>query len=423
MRIPRFIRNYFPGYRIIDFKEWLKKGVIEIYLEKADKGGPRSCCRCGCNLQAKRGKHRMNIKHLPLFNFECHLIFWREKGHCPDCKKARSEKIDFLSQESPHLSKEYSWWIGRLTEIATVTETARLTDNDPNTVWRIDFDRLLKMMQNYEIPNVKRISVDEVYARRKKYFKGENRNQSYFTIVTDLDTRRVIWASNSRDKAALDEFFKIIGKDRCKKIEVVAMDQHDPYKASVKEHCPQAKVVWDRFHVMRSFEDALNDERLELVDKADKGSVIKNKAHGRFKYLFLKKAKKRTAEEVKHLEEVMQENKKFSELEIIKERFFQFFNQRTEDEARDILIEVKTWIKEGGFSFLESWVDNFVRNWDTIKNFFTYRVTSALSEGVNNVIKTIKKRSYGFKNMIYFKLKILQVCGYLNSKYVKIDEY
>jgi hypothetical protein len=62
----------------------------------------------------------MNIKHMPFGKFEFRLIFWREKRHCPNCNKARSEALDFLAPETPHLSKDYSWWLGRLVEIVTV---------------------------------------------------------------------------------------------------------------------------------------------------------------------------------------------------------------------------------------------------------------------------------------------------------------
>jgi transposase len=58
-----------------------------------------------------------------------------------------------------------------------------------------------------------------------------------------------------------------------------------------------------------------------------------------------------------------------------------------------------------------------------MKNYFEYRVTSALSEGTHNVIKSLKRRSFGFRNMTNFKLKIMQICGYLNSDYISIDEY
>ena len=74
-------------------------------------------------------------------------------------------------------------------------------------------------------------------------------------------------------------------------------------------------------------------------------------------------------------------------------------------------------------TFLNSinWWDKFDKGWNTFKNYFYYRVSSSLFEGQNNVIKTLKKRGYGYRNMAYFKLKILQVCGFLNSKYVSME--
>ena len=119
----------------------------------------------------------------------------------------------------------------------------------------------------------------------------------------------------------------------------------------------------------------------------------------------------------------MEENKSFYKLELIKEKFLTFFNQKTADDAQELIVEIKNWIYDEGFEFLKGWVDNFIRSWDTMKNYFEYRVTSALSEGTNNVIKSLKRRSFGFRNMDYFKLKIMQVCGYLNSDFISIEEY
>jgi transposase len=279
------------------------------------------------------------------------------------------------------------------------------------------------MVQNYKIPDVERISVDEVYTRRKKYFKSESRNEQYFTVITDLKTRRVIWVSTSRNKAALDEFFKIIGEERCKRVKVVAMDLHDPYKASVKEHCKNATVVWDKFHVVRIFEDKLNDERLKIYQDKKTAGSLKSKINGRFKYLFLKRASKRKKSEQKQLKDVMKENNDFYKLELIKEKFLTFFYQKTAADAQDLIVEIKSWIYAEGFEFLKSWVDNFISSWETMKNYFEYRVTSALSEGTNNVIKSLKRRSFGFRNMSYFKLKIMQICGYLNSDFINIEDY
>lgn len=113
----------------------------------------------------------------------------------------------------------------------------------------------------------------------------------------------------------------------------------------------------------------------------------------------------------------MEENKQFYKLELIKEKFLKFFYQKTADDAHELMVQVREWIKEGKFKVLQSWADNFISTWKTMKNYFEYRVTSALSEGTNNVIKSLKRRSFGFRNMTYFRLKIMQVCGYLKLRF------
>lgn len=118
---------------------------------------------------------------------------------------------------------------------------------------------------------------------------------------------------------------------------------------------------------------------------------------------------------------MVKDNESFLYLELIKERFFQFFYAKNLGDAYDIFHEVGRWIQEAGFKDLEKWWNNLEKNWDTLKNYFNFRLTTALSEGTNNVIKMLKRRGFGYRNMTYFKLKILQVCGFLNSKYVPME--
>lgn len=95
-----------------------------------------------------------------------------------------------------------------------------------------------------------------------------------------------------------------------------------------------------------------------------------------------------------------------------------FFEARDENKAKKILDQIAFWIYDAKFTFLKRWVDRFQSKWNIAKNFFQYRVTTAVSEGINNVIKAIKRQAFGFRNMDYFKLKIMQRCGYLNSKFI-----
>ena len=137
--------------------------------------------------------------------------------------------------------------------------------------------------------------------------------------------------------------------------------------------------------------------------------------------MFLKKASRRTAEEKSHIDDVLKENEYFLKLELIKERMLTFFDEPDETSAAKVFDEIGDWIFQAGFQPLMRWFRNLEAGWNTLKNYFTYRVTSALAEGTNNVIKALKRRAYGYKNMTYFRLKIMQVCGYLNSRYVPME--
>ena len=418
MGIPRFIKSAFIGYRILDFKEFLSDGYIVVWLEKDPEQAAWLCHRCGEGLKAKRGKYPVCLEGLPIMEFKFLVHLWREKGDCPNCKKARSEYIEFIADETPHLTQDYAYWLGKMCEFAPTSRVAEFVEQDETTIWRLDLERMKRMLAAYKIPPVLRIAVDEVYARRKKYSAEENRNQRFFTVITDLNTHKVIWVTDGRDADSLEQFFVLLGKKACKKIEVVAADMHEEYAKAVAKHCPGATLVWDRFHVMQNFEKYVNDTRKALHEALRKNAAIKEKTRGQYRFVFLKKASRRTEAEQKHVDAVLKDNEQFMRLELIKERMITFFDQPDEYQARMVFHEVGTWIIEAGFEELKTWWWRMNNKWDQLANYFKHRVTSSVSEGINNVIKALKRRSFGFRNMEYFKLKIMQVCGYLNSRFI-----
>ncbi len=411
----------YVGYKVRDQIIDIDKGTIVIDLYRKDDKD--FCCyRCGTPMKVHRGQHRLHLKEMSVMGFKVIVHLFRQKGHCEKCKKARSEVIEFLSEETPHATKHYSFWLGKLCEIATVKQSSWFANENQSTTWRADLERMERMLRHYHIPPVTAIAVDEVYMGKLKE-AGENRNDRFFTVITDLTTHKVIWIEPSRSKKALDAFFKSIGIKGCNKIKVVATDQHEDYIKSTKEYCKNAQHVLDRFHVMKNFEEAINECR-KLLRKM---LPISNKSElyldisGKYRFIFLKRASKRTSEEQKHIEKVCKENKMFLELEIIKERMITFFDAKDANEAELIFLEVRKWIIEAGFPPLKRWWENLSKKWDSLKNYFTFKVTTALSEGVNNVIKSLKRRSFGFRSIRYFGLKILQRCGFVNSMYMNDD--
>ena len=155
MRLPRFLSKITPGFKVIDLKEWISKGYIEIFLQK--ESSERKCCRCKNILNtAKVGEHRVRIRSLDIMQYKAFLIIKRQKHYCPGCKKVRSEHLDFVSIESPSVTKEYAWWLGRMFEFSPVSRLAKFTDNNHKTQSIKNISYIIKdefgKLTSYKVP-------------------------------------------------------------------------------------------------------------------------------------------------------------------------------------------------------------------------------------------------------------------------------
>ena len=292
---------------------------------------------------------------------------------------------------------------------------------DKKTCYQIDKFILGRLLQGYKIPKVTHISVDEVYARGPRQLKeGETRDDLFFTVIVDVKTHKVIWVSQSRGKAALDEFFELLGERACKDIRVVVTDQHEPYAASARQYCPQAVLVWDRFHIVQKFNEALNEDRRSEYENMDpegkQAKEIEDLMSGKYRYVFLTKAANRSATDKRHLEHVAKFNERIARLEIIKEHFHKMFEANDKITAQVMMADCYQWAQDAGAWNLFKWLRD-IREDERFWNYFEHKFTNGISEGINRVIKGIKWQAYGYKDMFYFALKILQKAGYLNSRY------
>jgi transposase len=413
--VPQAFRS-FQGFSVKDIKESRVSKVMEIILKKTENK-THLCNACGDVLGAQVGRYWVKARHLRCFNWQVTVSFWREKRHCPTCQKTRSEMIEWICPTSPHMTLELAWWINRMSEISSVMGVSRLESVDKMACYKVDHYILQRMLQGYEIPPVTKISVDEVYARSKKQMKeNENRDDLFLTVVVDQATRKVIWVSQSRRKEALDVFFELLGEEACQKIEVVATDQHDGYGASVEEYCPNAIIVWDRFHIVQKFNDALNEERRAELERLDPEGEMGDLMNGKYRYLFLTKASQRSKRDQKHIDHVMELNQRMAKLEIIKEHFHRMFDCRNIIEAQEMLGHCYEWAVQIKAIHLISWIWNIIEQ-ERFWNYWKCRLTTGVSEGINRAIKGLKWQAYGYKNMAYFALKIMQKCGYLNHRF------
>lgn len=413
--IPYVFRS-FQGFVVLDIKEFQKNQHMQIHLEKED-GKTHLCSVCGSKLGHYHDRYPVEARHMKVFNWTVSVCFFREKRHCDKCKKVRSEWVEWICPTSPHMTMELAWWINRLSEITSVLAVSKLESVDKMSCYGVDHYILKRLLQGYQIPEVTHIAVDEVYARSpKQQEKGETRDDLFLTVIVDLRTHKVIWVADSRRKEALDEFFKIIGSEGCGKIKVVATDQHEGYSASVNEYCKNAVVVLDRFHLVQNFNEALNEDRKDELSNMDPEGQMGDLMNGKYRHKFLTKAQNRSKTDQKHIGYVTKLNKKMAQLEIIKEHFHKLFDAPTILDAQVMLAEIYQWSMDIHARGVFQWIRNILKD-PRFWNYFENRFSSGVIEGTNRAIKGLKWQAYGYKNMEYFKLKIMQKVGYLNSRF------
>lgn len=83
-------------------------------------------------------------------------------------------------------------------------------------------------------------------------------------IVSDLDQKTPIWVGRpDRKQESFEKFFSFLGKEKTANITLCVMDMHRPYLAALKKHCPNARVVFDKFHVVAKISEAIDEVRRE----------------------------------------------------------------------------------------------------------------------------------------------------------------
>lgn len=410
MAIPQYYLNRLLGieksnFEVVDIK--IKDNEITWVL-KHKPNAAFICSRCGGAVTKAHSKSVITLLDVPLGLQRQKLLVERAKILCPCSYRIRNEKIPFRS-EYHRITQRFVDYIEMIlcTKMMTVADVARLFNLDYGIVYQIDHHVLRRLIENQEIPDPINISVDE-----KAWKKGHH----YLTLVTDRDIGKVIWVSEGRGKESLDEFFKVLGTERCRRIKTVAKDMHKPYAESCAEFIPQAVEVADSFHVVKHLNDTIDKCRRYLIESNETTKSKKKKLKSQMWVIRHKKENmsERTFAEFAKLEKI---NQPLFRAYLHKEIFYDFFEFKPLEisKAKEFL---ESWIKQAytlGFNAMNDFAEFLERHFDSILNIIREQKNSAISEGINRKINVIIGMAYGYKCIEYLKLKILQRCGVLGK--------
>jgi len=243
--------------------------------------------------------------------------------------------------------------------------------------------------------------------------KAFRKGHSYMTVVCDLNQSTVEYVAEGRKAESLAGYFESLSSEQLGGIEGVAMDMWEPYVKATKEWVPLAedKIVFDRFHIMKHMNDAVNAVRLEehRTLMADGRETLKGTKHW-WLYAYDNVPDKY----LRAFEAVRGQNLRTSRAWAIKETLRDLWNYRSVTWAGKFF---KNWHQWASHSRLEPvkkvarMLHNHLQN---VLTYCTHQITNSVAEGLNSKIMAIKRRACGYRNKENFKTVIYFFCGGLD---------
>ena len=379
---------------------------LHLIVELSDKYEPPVCSCCGAVHTSVHSKGQMRVEDLPISGRRVFLYLEKRKCRCPE----GGIYVELLPWLHGRFTKRFAEQINRLTAIATNSEAGWFLGLDDEVVYRIDRAILQEKADDLLAPTPapRAMSVDEV-----AWKKGH----SYVTNVVDIDRRVVIWNHDKHGKTVLDTFFESLTEKERAEIEVVACDGAKGFLSSSRHYAENALIVLDHFHVKSYLSAALEDVRKQELAKAKKDATQDELAgllHCKQRFILLRnKPSRKKTQVLKRLEEL---NEPVYKAMLLKEQFATIYDFREKKAAQPAL---RAWIGEAlrsGLAPFKELALKLFRKRHYVLNFFVQRITSAISEGINNKIKRLKRMAYGYRDVAYFLLKVHQHCGLLNPR-------
>ena len=359
------------------------------------------CGECGTKCRRVHDGRWRRWRHHDLAGMTLHLRYRMLRAHCPTCGTVKTERVPWaaLGSNFTYAFEERAAYLAQQcsrTAVATLLRTAWRT---VGSIIRRVVDRSREEGDD-GLDGLRLIGVDELSYRR---------HHEYVTVVVDHERGRVVWASKGKSAATLKRFFEDLGPDRCSQLEAVTIDLSKAYIKAVTEATPEAKLIFDRFHVQRLAQEALDETRRDEVRKA--GSKEDKAALKGTRWTLQKSAWNLTDADVQTLEELEWTNRPIFRAHMLKESLVSILDGRQINVARRRLV---AWIAEARRSGLH----HFKRIAGTIEKYITgileyirSRLSNGRTEGLNGKIRTITRRAFGFHSASALIAMIFLCCG------------
>lgn len=363
------------------------------------QGSTELCCsECGSSRVVRKGQKKRRFRMLPIGRKAVWIALAIPRVRCLACGLIRQVKLWFADPRRSYTTA-FERYALELSRHMTILDVARHLGVSWGMIKDIQKRSLKRRFLRPKLKKLKRIAIDEITI---------GKGHRYLTIVLDLETGVVVYVSQGKGAEALNPFFKRLKRSKAK-VEAVAIDMSPAYIDAVMNHLPKAAIVFDHFHVIKLYNDKLSNLRRKLYHEAT--TAMEKQVLKGTRWLLLKNPGNLVDDrhEPRRLQEALKLNQPLATAYYMKEDLRQLWSQTDKKSASAFLMDWVFRAGSSGIAMLKKFARTLVAHRTGILAYYDYPISTGPLEGTNNKIKTMKRQAYGFRDMEFFKLKIMAI--------------
>jgi transposase len=342
-------------------------------------------------------------RHLNFFEHECYL-----NVRVPRVKlsngKVKLYPMPWEGQNSG-FTLLFEALVLQLCKAMPVNQVGALINEYDDKIWRM-LDKYIEKARGFEdFSDLASIGVDET---------SKKKHHDYITLFVDMKKHKTIFITEGKSNETIKDFVKDLERHNGKadNIEDVSCDMSPAFIKGVKENLPNAEITFDKFHIMKVINEA--------VDKVRRAEAKDNDLLKNTRYIFLKNHNNLTKKQSEKMTGLSMPKLNLKSIRAlhIRENFQEIYHAANYKDFEKLLKKWYFWATHSRLEPIRQAAYTIKRHWDGVLKWFESKINNGILEGLNSIIQACKAKARGYKTTKNFKIIAYLVTGDLKFEMI-----
>lgn len=381
----------------LELSKFFFHGRRSWFFKAEKRSGFEVCPRCATPSKSTYDHRQVQLKDRPIGDKYVVMIVRKRRLWCKPCAKPFTEPLPGVRKGHRSTERYKRGLLWAAENFQDLSRVRRAYGCSSGTLYKAVYEHLELRRKQYLYPWPKIIGIDEhSFRHHPKYGHTE-----FVTMLVDGSNRRLFEVVEGKQVALLKQSLEHIpGREN---VRHVMMDMASPYRSFVRDFFPNARIIADKFHVLRLLGPAINRRRKQIAGDRRTNPIGK---------MLLKNGGDLSFFERSAIDRFLKPHRELELLYKFKEALHRFYRTRGIKKASDVLTritdELAAVIDIPELASLRRTLMSWRKE---ILAYFDTRLTNAITEGFNNKAKIVKRMGYGYKNFRNYRLRLLNACS------------